>query len=102
MSDEIELTRFHLKLNTDLWLAVEKAENPEATLQARVLQEFKLQGFRPAEISAIERDPIFRESVTKTYQKTARRFRGWRHSLPGSLTFEYQTLGTQKKQKEPR
>jgi hypothetical protein len=101
MGDDIPKGHITMKLTTDLWLGIEKAENPEAALHQRVMQEFYLQGFNKGEIDLVSRDGVLSESVSRNCRETMRRFRGWRRSLPGSLTFEYQRPGTRKKSGAP-
>lgn len=94
MSDEATFT---LKVNPDLWIGVEKAENPEAALKERVLHELDMQGYDKFEVQAIGSDPLFNQTLAEEYRAAYRQFHGWRHSYPGSIKLHYQKLGTRTK-----
>lgn len=98
MSDE---SSFTLKMNSDLWLGIEKSENPEAALKDRVLRELDMQGYDKFELETIGNDPLFNESLREEYRAAYRRFHGWHHSYPGSIKLRYQKLGTRGKGGKP-
>jgi hypothetical protein len=95
------MASFSMKMNPDLWIGVEKAENPEAALKERILHELDMQGYDKFEVEAIGSDPTFNESLRNEYRSAYRQFHGWRHSYPGSIRLHYQKLGTRKKSGKP-
>jgi hypothetical protein len=95
--DEPECSTLRMKMNTDLWMGIEKAESGEQALHARAVKELEYQGYKPDEIEAVSKDPVFIESVGENYRMCNRRFHGWRRSLPSSMKFRYTRLGTRTK-----
>ena len=109
MAGDVEYSTFKLSMNADLWLGVEKSENPEEALKQRILHELDMRGYDKFEVDAIGGDPLFHESIREEYRAAYRQFHGWRHSYPGSIKVRYQKLGTRtnrgsavKEPKEPK
>lgn len=66
-----------VRMNPDLWMNLQNAENPEGFLAERALEELRMNyGYDESEIGFVDEDPVFHESVVEEYRRAQSMWKG--------------------------